>query len=264
MQLQNKIVWITGASSGIGRQAAIDFAKANCKLILSARNVDQLEETRRLCAVYTPHVEIVPLDLQDTDAMPALTERSISCFGHIDILFHCGGVSQRSLIADTSIDVDRKIMEVDYLGAVALSKSILPHFVSRKNGLFVVISSVMGKYGSPYRSGYCGAKHALHGFFDAMRMEHEKDGIRVTIVCPGFVNTNVTRNALTGDGTALNHQDQKTEEGLTVESFSKKMMRAIKNESFEVYIGGKEAWAVYIKRFFPRLLHRMVMKSKVR
>jgi len=264
MKLDKKIVWITGASNGIGKQLALDLARKQCRLILSSRNREKLELTKNDCLNHTSDAEVLPLDLSDLDSLKTVTQKAISIFGKIDVLINCGGISQRSLIIETDILVDKKIMDVDYLGTIGLSKALLPHFIENKGGLYIVISSVMGMYSSPFRSAYCGAKHALHGFFDALRMEHEKDGIRVTIICPGFVNTDVTRNALTGDGTRLGQQDKKTEDGLRVEDFSKKMLRVVEKGRFEAYIGGKEALAVYIKRFFPRLLHRVVSKSEVR
>ncbi len=147
-------------------------------------------------------------------------------------------------------------MEVDYLGTVGLSKALLPHLVT--------VSSLMGKFSSPYRSGYCGAKHALHGFFDALRMDHDKDNIKVTMICPGFVNTDVAKNALTGDGSKQQTQDTATENGLSVEEFTKRMLKAIEKEKFEAYIGKKEVLGIYLKRFFPKFLHWYVLKSKVR
>ncbi|MDC1230131.1 SDR family NAD(P)-dependent oxidoreductase, partial [bacterium] len=185
-------------------------------------------------------------------------------FGTIDVLINNGGISQRSLIIDTDISVDKKLMDVDYLGTVALSKALLPYFISRQNGHYVTVTSLMGKFSSPYRSAYCGAKHALHGFFDALRLEHEKDQIKVTIICPDFVNTNIARNALTGNGSSQTEQDKATENGLDVNVFVKRMLKAIKNEKFEAYIGKGETKGVYVKRFFPKLLHKLVLKSKVR
>jgi len=155
-------------------------------------------------------------------------------------------------------------MDVDYLGTVALSKALLPHFIENNTGHFAVVTSLMGKFSSPYRSGYCGAKHALHGFFDALRMEHEKDNVNVTLICPGFVNTNIAKNALIGDGSLQNSQDQATENGLSIAEFCDRMLTAIQKEKFEAYIGKKEILGVYLKRFFPKLLHRKVMKSQVR
>lgn len=264
MNLNHKTIWITGASSGIGRQLAEDLARKGCTLLLSARNRDKLEEVQTACLKHTAKVEILTLDLEKSDELGSKVEEALHLMGRIDVLFNNGGISQRSLILDTDLSVDRKLMEVDYLGTVALSKAILPHFIDNQSGLYVVTSSVMGKFGSPYRSGYCAAKHALHGFFDVMRMEHEKDGIEVCIICPGFVNTDVTRNAVTGDGSSYNQQDQKTEDGLPVSDFTRRMIRAVESGKHEAYIGRKEAMAVYVKRFFPRLLHKIIIRSKVR
>ena len=180
------------------------------------------------------------------------------------MLINNAGISQRSLIADTTFDVYKRLIDVDYLGTVALTKALLPHFTERQSGHYTVVSSLMGKFSSPYRSGYCGAKHALHGFFDALRMEHEKDGIAVTIVCPGFVQTNIAKSALTADGSLQGTNDDATANGLPVAHFCKKMIQAIEKKKFEVYIAGKEVKGFYVKRFFPKLLHKLVLKSTVR
>jgi short-subunit dehydrogenase len=263
MTLNNKIVWITGASSGIGKSLAIALSKLDCKLVISARRTKELEKVKALCK--NPDVvHVLTLDLGAIDTFKTIVKEAVSVFGSIDILVNNGGISQRSPIIETSIEVDRKLMEIDYLGTVALSKVLLPHFVDQQSGHFVVVSSVMGKFSSHYRSAYCGAKHALHGFFDALRLEHDKDGIKVTMICPGFVNTNVARNALIGDGRKQGHQDDMTEKGLDVEIFVKKMIKAIRKEKFEAYIGKFEQLGVYVKRLSPRLIHYLVMRSKVR
>ena len=208
--------------------------------------------------------QVLPFDLANYGNMFVVTNDAKKCFGHIDILINNGGISQRSLVIDTDISVDKKLMEIDYLGTVALTKAVLPHFVERKSGQFVTVTSLMGKFSSPYRSGYCGAKHALHGFFDALRMEHDKDNIKVTLICPGFVNTDVAKNALVGDGTKQNTQDSATQNGLPVNVFAKRMITAIQKQKFEAYIGRKEVLGVYLKRFFPKFLHWYVLRSTVR
>ncbi len=263
MNFKDKTIWITGASSGIGEALALAFSKMNCNLILSSRRGALLEEVKQKCD-NADRVYVLPLDLGNTDSMPDLVSKAIKAFGKVDILINNGGISQRSPIIDTSIEVDRKLMEIDYLGTVALSKAILPHFITEKGGHYVVVSSLMGKFSSPFRSAYCGAKHALHGFFDAMRLEHVKDGVKVTMICPGFVNTNVARNALTADGSQQGYQDEMTENGLDVHVFAKKMIRAIKKEKFEAYIGGFESFGVFVKRLSPKLLHKMVLRSQVK
>ncbi|MHA7844203.1 MAG: SDR family oxidoreductase [Winogradskyella sp.] len=263
MTFDNKVIWITGASSGIGKALALELSKQQCKLILSSRREHKLEEVKNECQ-QPKNVKIITLDLADYQNMKNIAEKAISLFGKVDILINNGGISQRSLIVDTDIEVDKKLMDIDYLGTVALSKALLPHFIERQTGHFVTVTSLMGKFSSPYRSAYCGAKHALHGFFDALRLEHDKDYIKVTMICPGFVNTNVARNALTGDGSTQNDQDTATENGLDVNVFAKRMLKAIKKEKFEAYIGQKEVLGIYLKRFFPKLLHKIVLRSAVR
>ena len=155
-------------------------------------------------------------------------------------------------------------MDINYLGTIALTKALLPHFIKNKKGHFVTVTSLMGKFGSPYRSGYCGAKHALHGFFDVLRMENEKEGIDVTLICPGFVQTNVAKNSLTADGSKQVKDDKATQNGLPVSIFSRKMIRDIERKKFEAYIGRGELKGIYMKRFFPKLLHKLVLRSQVR
>ncbi len=262
-KIDGKIVWITGASSGIGEALTYALNNKNCKLIISSRKEDALLRVKNNCS-NSENVEILPLDLQDFEHMKSKTETAISFFGKIDLLINNGGISQRSLIVDTDFSVYQKLIDVNYLGTVALSKAILPYFINQKSGHFATITSLMGKFGSPYRSGYCGAKHALHGFFDVLRMEHQKDGIDVTLICPGFISTDVDKNALTEDGTALNKKDEATQNGMPVPVFADKMINAIERKKYEANIGRKEILAVYVKRFFPKLLHKIVLKSAVR
>jgi short-subunit dehydrogenase len=263
MNFKNKVIWITGASSGIGKGLALELSKQDCKIILSSRNLEQLLEVQKNCN-NPENIKVLAFDLANYSNMKLVVENAIQLFGRIDVLINNGGISQRSPIIETSIEVDKKLMEIDYLGTVALSKALLPHFVANQSGHYVVVSSLMGKFSSPFRSAYCGAKHALHGFFDALRLEHDKDHIKVTMICPGFVNTDVARNALTADGSKQGYQDDMTQNGLDVDVFVKRMLKAIQKEKYEAYIGKFEAFGVYVKRFFPKLLHKMVLRSKVR
>ncbi len=260
---KNKVVWITGASSGIGKALAIQFAKEGSRLILSSRRVAELEKVKHSCGADPADVLVLPLDLAKHDEMPDKVQIALKHFGQVDALINNGGISQRSLMIDTDLEVYKRLIDIDYLGTVALTKALLPAFVKQKSGHFAVVTSLMGKFASPLRSGYCGAKHALHGFFDALRMEHEKDNIKVTIFCPGFIQTNVSVNALVGDGSAQQTMDEATGAGMPAEVCAAKMLKSMKRGKYEVLIGGKEILAVYIKRFFPRLLHRIVMRSSV-
>jgi dehydrogenase/reductase SDR family protein 7 len=261
--MKKNVIWITGASSGIGAELAKQYAKEGTFLILSARREKALQEVKNSCE-HQENITVLPLDLKDFKSMAQHVEKALAVYGSIDLLINNGGVSQRSLIADTKIEVYQELMDINYMGTVALTKALLPYYIERKKGHFAVVTSVMGKFGSPYRSGYCGAKHALHGFFDVLRMEHQKDNVDVTLICPGFVQTNVTINALTGTGDRLNHDDPGTQNGLEVAYFCRKMIRAIRNKKWEVSFGKKEKLGVFVKRFSQKVLHAIVMRSNVR
>ena len=261
--MSKSVLWITGASSGIGEAVAKKYAKEGHHLILSARNVQELERVQRGCA-NPENIRILALDLTQSETFGEKVATALSFFGKVDTLLHNGGISQRSLIKETSLAVDRKLMEVNYFGTVALTKALLPHFLERKAGHFGVVTSLVGKFASPYRSSYAGAKHALHGFFDTLRAEHYADGIAVTLICPGFIRTQVSINAVTGDGSPLGQMDQAQDQGMTPEACAEQLFRAMQSKKEEVYIGGKETLAVYLKRFFPGLFSRILRTAKVR
>ena len=263
MSFNEKIVWITGASSGIGEAMAYTFAKQGARLILSARREPELERVKSGCGLLDKDCLVLPLDLEKYDEMEEKVATALQHFGRIDYLINNGGISQRSLIQDTKMIVFKRLMDIDYLGTVALSKAVLPVFVRQQSGHYAVVTSLMGKFASPLRSGYCGAKHALHGFFDALRLEHEVDHIHVTLVCPGFIRTNISQNALTADGKAQASMDEATDKGMSPENCAQAILQAIQKKKYEAYIGGKETMAVYLKRWFPKILHRVVQKSAV-
>lgn len=264
-QISGKVIWLTGASSGIGEALAYHLAKRGAKLILSARRKEELERVKGNCWKQAqPHIAVLPFDLSEPSTLKLATEAAMQVFGHVDILINNSGVSQRSLVAETSIEVDRKLMEVNYFGAVGLTKYLLPYFIKRRGGHIVNISSLTGKFGTPYRSGYAASKHALHGFFDAVRAEHFKDNLKVTMICPGFIHTPITLAALTGDGSPLKKMDEAQYKGKSPNWCAEKIIRAIEKNKEEVYIGGKEVWGVYIKRFFPSLFSRVIRKVAVR
>ena len=250
--LQNKVIWLTGASSGIGEALAYALAKENTKLILSARREDELQRVADKTQLSKDDYLVLPLDLNALDTFDAKKNEALKKFGRIDILINNGGVSQRSLAKDTSVEVDRKIMEV-------------PDFIKQKDGLFVVVTSAVGKFGSPWRSGYSASKHALHGFFDSLRAELYNDDIKVLLVCPGFIQTNVSVNALTGTGAKLGSMDVATANGLTADECAQQIISAIKSGKEEVVVAKfKERFAVFAKRFFPGIFSTMIRRMAVR
>jgi short-subunit dehydrogenase len=260
-------IWITGASSGIGRACAQVYASKGYHVILSSRRESALEEVaEELCkelSLSSDSFSIIPLDLANSGTLAEIAENVISKHGHIDIMLHAGGISQRSLAIETSIEVDRRVMEIDYFGTVALTKALLPYFVKRKAGQFVVITSLMGVFSSPLRSGYCGAKHALHGFFEALRAEHYDDGISITMVCPGFIATDISLNAVVGDGSKQGTMDEKTGAGMSPLECAKRIFKAVSKKKPLTLVGRSEILAVYIQRFFPSLLRIIMRKAAV-
>ena len=257
------VIWITGTSSGIGEATAKKFSKEGYQVIISARNEAELNRVKSECAL-SDEVMVLSLDLVEISTFEEKVKQALALFGKVDIVLHNAGISQRSLIHETSLEVDRKLMEVNFFGTVALTKAILPHFLSKKAGQFAVVSSLVGKFGSPYRSSYAASKHALHGFFDTLRAEHFQDTIGVTIICPGFIRTNVSVNALTADGSPLNKMDEAQEKGMSPEDCAAEIFTAIVKKKEEVYIGGKETFAIHLKRFFPGIFSKIIKKVKVR
>ncbi len=263
MNIINKTVWITGASSGIGKALATEFSQQGAKVILSARNEQKLLEVKASCQ-NPDKVKILRLDLTDFDTFELKVNEALGLFNGIDILVNNGGISQRSLTAETQLSVDQQIFDVNYFGTIALTKALLPHFMTKNRGQFVVISSILGKIGTPLRTAYAGSKHALHGFFDSLRAEVFNDNIAVTIICPGYVNTNVSKNALTANGSKYNIDNQGNANGMPPKIFAKKAIKHITKQKQEVVIAGfKETAAIYLKRFYPKLLANIIRKVNV-
>ena len=258
--LAGKVVWITGASSGIGEALAIAASKRGAKVVLSARRQNELERVRNLCAD-PKEVAVLPLDLLKLgDPGPAMRAAE-QFFGPIDVLVNNAGVSQRSMVMDTTMEVYRQIFELDFFATVALTKALLPQMVRRKSGHVVVVSSVVGYISSPMRSGYAAAKHALHGFYDAARAEHWRDNIKFTLACPGYVRTNVTLNAVDGRGGTWGKMDPSIAKGVDPADCAGKIWRAVEKDKEEVLVG-KEALVVYLKRYLPALFSFAVNRSK--
>ena len=259
----NQIVWVTGASSGIGKACAEAWARRGATVVLSARKQETLDAVAAPLREAGATVHVVTLDLANSESLSDIAARVQSDIGPVDVMVHCGGISQRSRVLDTDLSVDRRVMEIDYFGTLALTKALLPSMVARKTGHFVVVTSLMGLFSSPLRSGYCGAKHALHGFFESLRAEHHDDGLKVTMVCPGFIRTNISLNAVVGDGSQQGTMDAKTGAGMTAEQCAERMVKAVERNKPEVLIGRYEILAAYIKRLSPALLRRVVRRAAV-
>jgi short-subunit dehydrogenase len=248
---KNKVVWVTGASSGIGEALARLLLSHGAKVILSGRRQRELQRVVREARANDENARVLPLDLSDLDALPSRAEQASQWQGHIDVLIHNAGVSQRAHAVETSVATDLHLMTVNYFGPVVLTKAILPAMLGRQTGHIVVVSSVVGKFGAPLRSGYAASKHALHGFFDSLRAEIDGSGINITLVCPGFVQTNISVAALRADGTPYQTMDSDVSHGISAGDCARHILKEVRKGKQEVYIGGIEAYAVYLKRFLP-------------
>jgi short-subunit dehydrogenase len=258
---KDKVIWITGATSGIGEALSRELSSQGARLILSGRNVGKLQALRE--ELKTP-VDILPFDLSDAKSLPGVARQAISSFGHLDILINNGGISQRSLAMETPVEIDRKLMEVNYFGNIALTKQVLPHFLHRNQGQVVVVSSLVGKFSTPYRSGYSASKHALHGFYDGLRAEVSVKGINITIICPGFIRTDISVNALNAQGAKAGEMDERTAKGMKPSVCARKICVAVARKKREAYIGQGEIMGIYLKRFFPGIFAWYVRKAAVR
>ena len=258
---QDKVIWITGASSGIGEELAKQLSVLGGKLILSARSVEKLESLKDSIANSENHL-VVPMDLAENTHFDDLAKKVIDRFGRIDFVFNSGGISQRSEVSETTMEVDRKIMEVNYFGNVALAKAVLPYMQQQKSGHFIVTSSIAGKFGFYLRSAYAASKHALHGFYESLSLEEAKHNVFVTIVCPGKINTPISVSALTGDGTPHNEMDHNQATGMSVDECVRQIIKATEKRKREVLIGNKEILAAKIKRFSPALFWKIIKNQK--
>ena len=260
MKFHDQRVWITGASSGIGEALGHAFHQAGARLILSARREDELRRVQSQCGGEASS-RILPLDVTQADDLQEKTRAALGMFGGIDILVNNAGITQRSLVKDTELDVYRKLMEVNFFGAVALTKAVLPSMIENKTGHIVVISSLVGKFGTPLRSGYAAAKHALHGFFDSLRAEVSHSGIKVLLVCPGYIRTDISLHALRGDGSTHARMDTGQARGMPVEECAAQILKALVRGKQEIYVGRKDKYIVYVKRFFPGIFSRVIARQ---
>lgn len=258
--LENKIVWITGASSGIGKALAQQFNAAGAVVVLSSRKRETLVETQN--SLSRPENSfILPLDLTKQEEFVPAVKQVIDKYNDIDILVNNGGISQRSLASETPMDIDRQIMEVNYFGHVGLTKAVLPFMQTQEESYIITISSLSGKFGFFQRSAYAASKHALQGFFESLRLEEEKHNIKILLVYPGFVRTKISQNALKPDGSKHGEEDQNQKEGITAEACATKILSAMKKDKLEIFPGGKETKAVKLKRFAPGTFHKVIKKQ---
>lgn len=269
--VQDAVVVITGASSGLGKECARVFHAAGARLVLCGRDAGRLHQVvQELTAsqtdsrkkTYTPNTVI--FDLADRDTVDQAAEEIMRCYGQVDVLINNAGISYRGNILETHISVQRDVMETNYFGPIALTQALLPFMVRRRSGHIVVISSVQGKISIPYRSAYAASKHATQAYFDCLRAEIERYQIPVTMISPGYVRTNLSLNAVTGDGSQYGVLDKSTATGRDPRDVAEAILEAVRHKRKDVLLAGTvPTLAVYLRTLWPALFFKL-MASRAR
>jgi dehydrogenase/reductase SDR family protein 7B len=233
MSFEGKTAWITGASSGIGAALAREWAARGARIILSGRDAARLAQ---VADDIDSETLILPFDVRDEAAMTAATQQAIDWHGGVDIFIANAGISQRSAAVDTDMAVYREIIDIDLTAQIAATQALLPHLVARQSGTLLFISSIAGKVGVPMRTAYCAAKFGLIGYADALRAELSQQGVSVHVVCPGSVATDVSRNALTADGSKRGRSDKVIDNGIAPDEAAKRIVDAVKANQREIIV----------------------------
>jgi short-subunit dehydrogenase len=262
---KGKNVWIIGASSGIGESLAVAFAREGARLLLSARREGELARVAESCRKHQATADVLSADLCDWDGLKGRVELARAHFDAFDVVVFASGVSQRSLVEETSFEVYRRLMDINYFGPVFVTNEILPGMIQHRKGHLVVLSSLAGKFGTPMRSGYSASKHALHGYYESLRAEVSKHGIDVSIVCPGYIRTSITLNSLTGDGSPYGKVDEALQAGMPADECARIILENLRKKKEEFTVGrGVEMYSVYLKRFTPSIFSRIIRGHTVK
>jgi len=257
-----KVVWLTGASSGIGEALAYELARRGARLVLSARRLDALEAVRSRCERPDAHLALA-LDMTAGETFAARVARVHAHFGRVDMLINNAGITQRSLVEETDVAVDRRLFETDYFGPVALIKHVLPQMLARGEGHLVAVASLAGLVATPYRSSYSAAKAALIAFHDALRAETASRGLRVTVLCPGFVKTQIADSALTGSGRESAGRHPQPAGIMSAERFARRAADALARDEQLSVIAGREGLVWWLSRLSPKLVHVAMARARV-
>jgi dehydrogenase/reductase SDR family member 7B len=259
---ENKVAWITGASSGIGESLIYEFVRRGAKVIASSNDIAGLERVKKACGSKSEAVTCVPFDLSDTETIEQIAGKQISSFGRIDFLLNIGGISQRSRIDETPLWLDRKIFEINYFGTIALTKTVLPYMIRQKSGHILATSSISGRFGFPLRSAYSASKQALHGFFETLYLENKNSNIKTSVIIPGRVNTSISYHALNAEGKEHGRLDSGQAKGISPDKAAKIIIKGIERDKREILVGKSELMLLHIRRYLPWLFFRIADKIK--
>ncbi len=258
--MDQKVVWITGASSGIGAAVAQQYSDGQHMLVLSSRNQVKLKAVRESLP-YPDQAIIYPMDVSEYQTIPEHYAAVKSQVGTIDILVNNAGRSQRGRALETDIEVDKALFDLNFFGNIALTKAVLPDMIAQGSGHIVVISSLAGKLSTAYRSTYAATKHALVGYYDAVRAEVGDHGVEVHMIYPGYVKTDISVNAIGENGETHGIMDENQENGISAETCAKEIKRAVAEGKNEKFIGGKEVHYIKLRNFLPSVYHKVLRKK---
>lgn len=260
--LKDKIVWITGGSSGIGEALVKKVAASGAEVIASSNDLEGLERVKKECNEYSANVHCVPFDLADTSDIETIVNKQLHIFGRVDYLINIGGISQRARIDETPLWLDRKIFEINYFGTITITKAILPYMIRQKSGHILATSSISGRFGFPLRSAYSASKQALHGFIETLFLENKINNIKASIIIPGRVRTAISLHALTPEGKEHGKLDEGQSNGITPEKAADQIIRGIRANKREILVGSSELMMLHIRRYMPWLFFIIADKIK--
>lgn len=258
----DKVVWITGASSGIGEALVYAFIAKGARVIASSNEAEGIEKVKKNCGDLSAKITCVPFDLSDASGIAEIADTQMKVFGRIDYLLNIGGISQRASVEETPLWLDRKLMEINYFGTIALTKAVLPHMIRQKQGHILVTSSISGRFGFPLRSAYSASKQALHGFIETLYLENKKNNIKASVIIPGRVRTRISYRALDKDGKEHGRMDPGQQKGIDPERAAKQIIRGINKNRREILVGSGELIMLHIRRYLPFIFFRIADKLK--
>lgn len=262
IDLKDKIVWITGASSGIGASLAIQLNTLGAKVIASARRAEKLIELKNNCP-NPQNLMTLPLDITN----PISIENAIATvkqLERLDVVIHNAGIAQKGLVIENEMEVDRKIMETNYFGTVAFTKSIMPIYMKQGYGCFAIVSSFAGVMGIPGRSAYSASKHALHGFFESLKAENISCKLNVSFILPGFINTEITAKGLCGNGSPYGTVETSHRLGMSANQCAKGIIKGLMKSKKRIVVGKIEVFLLTINRISPRLSQYIIKSHPMR
>lgn len=262
MKYNSKVFWVTGASSGIGEAMVYELLERGARVIASSNNADELNEVRKRCEARKHVLHTSVFDLADMGNIENMVAEQVEKHGHIDVLINLGGISQRATIIETPLWLDRKIMEINYFGTIALSKAVLPYMIRERSGHIMATSSISGRFGFPLRSAYSASKQALHGFFETLHIEHRADNVKASVIIPGRVRTKISYHALTASGKEHGRMDAGQARGISPEKAVKVILKGLEKNKREIPVGGKELFMLYIRKFFPSIFFNIAGRIK--